>query len=99
MGVRGTTALGSQAAPVREDPRCRARECTYRLGSSCSFVVVIVRAIKCDLGPYRNGVELRAGVASADRTYLSGDVTMQVVEQETGIAINVPVQTSTHAAD
>jgi hypothetical protein len=39
---------------------------------------------KCDLGPYRNGVELRAGVASADRTYLSGDVTMQVVEQETG---------------
>jgi hypothetical protein len=24
---------------------------------------------------------------------------MQVVEQETGIAINVPVQTSTHAAD
>ena len=47
---------------------------------------------KRDLGPHRKRVELRAGIAGVDRTYLPGDVTVQVVEHEADVGIDVPVQ-------
>lgn len=49
-------------------------------------------ASKRDLGPHRKRIELRAGIARVDRTHLTGDVAVQIVEHEAYVAIDVLVQ-------
>jgi hypothetical protein len=56
------------------------------------FSGVIVEQSKRDLGPHRKCIALRASIAGVDRTYLPSDITVQVVEHEPDVAINVPVQ-------
>jgi len=46
-----------------------------------------------NLRAHRECVELGAGIRGVGRSYLFGDVAVQVVEHETYVAIDVPVQT------
>ena len=42
--------------------------------------------------PHRERVELRTGIAKIGGTHLFGDIAMKVVEHESHVAIDVPVQ-------
>src|SRR6266481_5368821 len=43
------------------------------------------------LGPHRKCIELRARIAEIGRAHLLGNVAVQVVEQESDVAVGVPV--------
>ena len=70
----------------------RGRWRTSAAGRSAHFLLLLLELSKRDLGPHRKRIELRAGIARVDRTYLPGDVAVQIVEHEPDVAIDVPVQ-------
>src|ERR1700761_3197697 len=55
---------------------------------------LLTGASEGDLGPHRERVERRTGIAGVERADLLADVAMQVVEHEAYVAVRVPVQAS-----
>ena len=76
----------------------RLSPCMHSSISSRALAVAEVSAVSLNLGLERNlgshreRVEVGAGIAEVGRAYLLGDVTMQIIEHETDVTIDVPVQ-------